>query len=109
MEVELLEAQLISQRKKGKPGRQKNIMVNTGSYGTTNYSTSYSGSDDDKNFYLGFERFQTEGMSAMTHNDEKDGYKNNSLVANYSQNLSNELKFKSNLRLQIPTNSMIKK
>ena len=85
--------------KKGKPGRQKNIMVNTGSYGTTNYSTSYSGSDDDKNFYLGFERFQTEGMSAMTHNDEKDGYKNNSLVANYSQNLSNELKFNSNLRL----------
>ena len=84
--------------KKGKPGRQKNTMVNTGSHGTTNYSASYSGSDDDKNFYLGFERFQTEGMSAMTHNDEKDGYKNNSLVANYSQNLSNELKFKSNLR-----------
>tara|TARA_Y100000816_G_scaffold280467_1_gene253857 strand:+ start:568 stop:2502 length:1935 start_codon:yes stop_codon:yes gene_type:complete len=84
--------------KKGKPGRQKNTMVNTGSHGTTNYSASYSGSDDDKNFYLGFERFQTEGMSAMTHNDEKDGYKNNSLVANYSQNLSNELRFKSNLR-----------
>ena len=34
----------------------------------------------------------------MTHNDEKDGYKNNSLVANYSQNLSNELKFTSNFR-----------
>ena len=84
--------------KQGKPGRQKNTMVNTGSHGTINYSASYSGSDDDKNFYLGFERFQTEGMSAMTHNDEKDGYKNNSLVANYSQNLSNELKFKSNLR-----------
>ena len=29
---------------------------------------------------------------------EKDGYKNNSLVANYSQNLSNELKFTSNFR-----------
>ena len=84
--------------KKGKPGRQKNIMVNTGSYKTVNYSGSYSGSDDDKNFYLGLERFQTEGMSAMTHNDEKDGYKNNSLVANYSQNLSNELKFTSNFR-----------
>ena len=33
----------------------------------------------------------------MTHNDEKDGYKNNSLVA-ISQNLSNELKFTSNFR-----------
>ena len=85
--------------KKGEPGRQKNMMFNTGSYGTTNYSASYSGADDDKTFYLGFERFQTAGMSAMTHNDEKDGYKNNSLVANYSQNLSNEIKLISNLRL----------
>jgi len=84
--------------KKGKPGRQTNMMVNSGSYGTSNYSASYSGSDDEKNFYLGFEKFQTEGMSAMTHNEEKDGYKNNSLVANYTQNLSNDLKFKSNLR-----------
>ena len=35
----------------------------------------------------------------MTHNDEKDGYKNNTLVANYSQKLSDEINFKSNLRL----------
>ncbi len=84
--------------KKGKPGKQKNMMFNTGSYGTVNYSGSYSGSDDDKNFYLGFERFQTDGMSAMTHNNEKDGYKNNSLVANYSQNLSDGLKLTSNFR-----------
>ncbi len=84
--------------KKGKPGRQKNMMFNTGSYGTVNYSGSYSGADDDKSFYLGFEKFQTDGMSAMTHNVEKDGYKNNSLVANYSQNLSDDLKFTSNFR-----------
>lgn len=84
--------------KKGKPGRQTNMMLNSGSYGTSNYSVSYSGSDDKKNFYLGFEKFQTDGMSAMTHNEEKDGYKNNSLIANYIQKLSNDLKFKSNLR-----------
>ena len=74
------------------------MMLNGGSYGTSNYSLSYSGSDDEKNFILDLKKFQTDGMSAMTHNDEKDGYKNNSLVANYTQNLSNELKFKSNLR-----------
>ena len=45
-------------------------------------------------------------MSAMTHNDEKMDIKNNSLVANYTQNLSNELKFKSNLDFQIHTNSI---
>ncbi len=84
--------------KKGKPGTQKNTMINTGSHGTVNYSASYSGSDEINNFYIGLERFQTEGMSAMTHNDEKDGYKNNSLVANYSRELPNNFKIKSNLR-----------
>ena len=77
--------------KKGKPGTQKNTMINTGSHGTVNYSASYSGSDDINNYYVGFERFQTKGLSAMTHNDEKDGYKNNSLVANYSRKLPNNL------------------
>ena len=84
--------------KKGQPGRQKNYMFNTGSYGTNNYSVNYSGADEDKDFYIGFERFQTDGMSAMTHNDEEDGYKNNSIVANYNQKLSNYLNLKSNLR-----------
>ena len=73
-------------------------MLNGGSHGTLNYSANYSGADEDKNFYLGFEKFQTDGMSAMTHNDEKDGYKNNSIVANYSQKLSSDLEFISNLR-----------
>ena len=36
-------------------------MINTGSHGTVNYSASYSGSDKVNNFYVGFERFQTEG------------------------------------------------
>ena len=84
--------------KKGQPGRQKNYMFNTGSYGTNNYSANYSGADEDKDFYIGFERFQTDGMSAMTHNNEEDGYKNNSIVANYNQKLSNYLNLKSNLR-----------
>ena len=84
--------------KKGEPGRQKNMMVNTGSHRTINYSANYSGEDEDKNFYLGFEKFKTDGMSAMTHNDEKDGYRNNSIVANYSQKLSSKLKLISNLR-----------
>ena len=73
-------------------------MINTGSHGTVNYSASYSGADDINNFYVGFERFQTEGISAMTHNDEKDGYKNSSLVANYSRELANNFKIKSTLR-----------
>ena len=35
----------------------------------------------------------------MTHNDEKDRYRNNSLVANYSRKFSDKIKFESNLRV----------
>ena len=85
--------------KKGQPGKQTNVMFNTGSHKTNNYSLSFSGADEINNYFIGFERFQTEGISAMTHNDEKDGYKNNSLTANYGAILSKNLNFNSNVRV----------
>jgi len=85
--------------KKGKPGFQKNIQYNNGSHGTNDLSLSFSGADEDDNFYFGIERFQTDGMSAMTHNDEKDRYRNNSLVANYAHKFSEKVEFESNLRI----------
>ena len=47
-------------------------MFNAGSYKTHNYSASLSGANEISNYYLGFEKFHTDGMSAMTYNDEKD-------------------------------------
>jgi len=38
-------------------------------------------------------------MSAMTHNDEKDRYRNNTIVANYARKFSDQIKFESNLRV----------
>ncbi len=85
--------------KKGEPGFQRNIQYNKASHGTDNLSLSISGADENNNFYIGLERFQTDGMSAMTHNDEKDRYRNNSLVANYAHKFSDKIKFESNLRV----------
>tara|TARA_B110000438_G_scaffold295045_1_gene337445 strand:+ start:98 stop:2014 length:1917 start_codon:yes stop_codon:yes gene_type:complete len=85
--------------KKGEPGLQKNIQYNNASHGTNNLSLSFSGADESNNFYVGLERFQTDGMSAMTHNDEEDRYRNNSLVANYAHKFSDKIEFKSNLRV----------
>jgi len=85
--------------KKGEPGSQKNIQYNTASHGTHNLTLSLSGADEEDDFYVGLERFQTDGMSAMTHNDEKDRYRNNSLVANYGHKFSDKIKFKSNIRI----------
>ena len=84
--------------KKGKEGQQKSLMFNAGSFKTHNYSASLSGANEISNYYLGFEKFHTDGMSAMTHNDEKDAYTNNSLIASYGKSLSNNFNFKSNLR-----------
>ncbi len=85
--------------KKGEPGFQKNIQYNNASHGTNNLSLSLSGADDNDDFYVGIERFQTDGMSAMTHNDEEDRYRNNTIVANYARKFSKKIKFESNLRV----------
>jgi len=85
--------------KKGEPGLQKNINYNTASHDTHNLSLSVSGADENDDFYIGLERFQTHGMSAMIHNDEKDRYRNNSLVGNYGRKISEKIKFKSNIRI----------
>ena len=85
--------------KKGQSGFQKNINYNTASHGTHNLSLSFSGADKNNDFYVGLERFQTDGISAMTHNDEKDKYRNNSLVANYGHQFSDKIKFEGNIRI----------
>ena len=85
--------------KKGEAGFQKNVQYNTASHGTHDLSVALSGADENDNFYIGLERFQTDGLSAMTHNDEKDRYRNNSLVANYGRQLSDKIEFESNLRI----------
>ena len=85
--------------KTGEPGFQKNIQYNTASHGTHNLSLALSGADENDDFYIGIERFQTDGISAMTHNDEKDRYRNNSLVGNYGHKFSDKIKFESNIRI----------
>ena len=84
--------------KQPKKGFHKDFEYNTGSNGLQNLSGSISGSDEKKSYYLGLERLHTDGISAMLHNDEKDRYRNNSLVAKYDLKFSDKLKFKSNLR-----------
>ena len=85
--------------KKGEPGLQKNMQYNKASHGAHNVSLGISGADENNNFYVGLERFQTDGMSAMTHNDEKDRYRNNSLVAKYGRIFSEQIAFESNVRV----------
>jgi vitamin B12 transporter len=84
--------------KKGEPGFQKDVSYNTASHGTHNLAISLSGADENNDFYIGLERFQTDGISAMDDNDESDRYRNNTIVANYGHKFSDKIKFESNLR-----------
>jgi len=84
--------------KKGKPGIQKSFSANSGSNSLYNIAGSIAGADEKNDFYVGIERFETEGISAMTDNDEKDAYRNGTIVANYGRKISDNIKFKSNLR-----------
>ncbi len=85
--------------KKGGPGYEKDVNYTTGSHDTHNLSASISGGDETKNYYIGLQRFQTDGISQMTHNDESDRYRNNGLVANFGKKLSDTLELQSNARI----------
>ena len=89
--------------KKGKPGFKKNASYNTGSNGTHNVALSMSGADKKNDFYLGVERFITQGISAMTDNDEDDGYNNNTVAGSYGYKLTDKIKLENNLRYMVAT------
>jgi vitamin B12 transporter len=85
--------------KKGEPGFKKDVNYATGSHGTHNLSTSVSGGDENMNYYVGLQRFQTDGISQMNHNSEKDRYRNNGLVASFGNKFSDTLELESNVRV----------
>ncbi len=84
--------------KKGEPGFHKDLSYITGSHGTHDLSAALSGANEKNNFYIGLQRFQTDGISQMRHNDEKDRYRNNSLIANYGYIFSNKFEIKNSFR-----------
>ena len=84
--------------KKGKPGFQKDINYNTASHGTQNLSLSMSGANDKNDFYIGLEKFMTDGISALDNNDESDAYRNNTLQASYGYKINDKLKTEYNFR-----------
>jgi vitamin B12 transporter len=85
--------------KKGKPGFEKDINYSAGSHDTHNLSGSVSGGNEKSIYYVGLQRFQTDGISALDHNDEKDRYRNNGLVASFSNKFSDTLELQSNARV----------
>ena len=85
--------------KKGEPGFKKDINYTAGSHDTHNLSSSVSGGDESKTYYIGLQRFQTDGISQIDHNTEEDRYRNNGLVASFSNKFSDTLELQTNARV----------
>ena len=86
--------------KKGKQGFHKDLSYNTGSYGTHNLAGALSGANEKSDYFISLERFETDGFSAMNQAatvDEKDGYRNNSIVGNFGHQYSDTIKIKGKL------------
>ncbi len=87
--------------KKGTLGKHTNFEVNTDDINTKDIYYSVDGADDNENFYIGLNHYDTDGFSAMNNdNSEKDGYKNNSLTANYGYKISKDNKIENTLTIK---------
>ena len=51
--------------KKGREGKHYNYDILRGSNGTTNLNASFDGTEENHDFYIGFNKIKTDGISAM--------------------------------------------
>lgn len=74
--------------KKGRDGHNNDINVSTGSFNTKKVDLSFDGKENNYDYFVGYTNFSTSGESAMRDNEEKDGYRNDSLSMNYGYNIN---------------------
>ena len=92
--------------KKGKFGKHQNANVKVGENNTKDVFYSIDGADKKQNYYVGFNYYSTDGISAMNNdNTENDPYENNTITANYSYEISKNNKIENSLRI---TDSFLK-
>jgi len=74
--------------KKGKLGKHQNAIIRGGDNNSKDIFYSIDGADEKQNYYVGFNYYTTDGISAMNNDSEKDPYKNNNLIVNYGYKIS---------------------
>ena len=84
--------------KQGREGRNSNYQVETGSNNTQNFSYSMDGTEDKFNYFVGLNKFITDGVSAMNDNSEQDGYENQNIVGNLGYKINENFKIQNTFR-----------
>jgi len=85
--------------KQGRDGNHSAWNIETASKNTKNITYSVDGADDKFNYYLGLNKFVTDGISAMNDNDEKDQYKNDNVVGNVGYKINENFKIQNSFRI----------
>ena len=74
--------------KKGRLGKHQDAAVRYGENNSQDVFYSIDGANEKQNYFVGFNYYKTDGISAMNNDSEKDSYENNSLTANYGYDIS---------------------
>ena len=86
--------------KRGKLGKQQKAILRTSQKNTKDIFYSLSGADEKQNYYIGFNYYVTDGISAMNNDNERDPYENDSLTINYDYKISENNTFENSFRIK---------
>ena len=84
--------------KKGREGNHSNFEIETGSNNTKNFTYSVDGAGNKFYYYLGLNKLLTDGISAMTDNNEEDQYRNDGIVGNFGYKINDNFKIENSFR-----------
>ena len=84
--------------KKGSKGKHSHFGIENGSNNTKNFTYSIDGANDKFHYYLGLNKLLTNGISAMTDNNEDDQYRNDGIVGNFGYKINDNFKIENSFR-----------
>ena len=76
----------------------KNINILTGSNNSKNILISFDQKINNFDYLLGINKYLTDGISAMTHNDEDDSYRNDNIIFNTGYQFNDNYRIENNIR-----------
>ena len=76
-----------------------NIGISYGSNNTKNLEMSYGDKINKNEYYFAFNKYLTDGISAMSDNSEKDSFRNSNTYLNYGYNFTENFKIQNGLRV----------
>ena len=85
--------------KKGKKNKNPEFKIEFESNNTKNLLYSISDRGKKLGYFLGFNKFTTDGISAMNDNAEPDPYRNDNIVGNIDYQINDSFSFENSFRL----------